>query len=139
MQNYDFSLRATVKVLKPKRDENDKAVLDKDTGLVVKELVDAPGLVRGRVVFVEDALVIVNEQGAEVGRVVVTDGQLDLQEGEADPDKRIRMGIAGGIPEDRADEIPVPPAISPAPTPAPTPASGTVPEPTPASVPPLQH
>lgn len=135
MQNYDFSLRATVKVLKPKRDENDKAVLDKDTGLVVKELVDAPGLVRGRVVFVEDALVIVNEQGAEVGRVVVTDGQLDLQEGEADPDKRIRMGIAGGIPEDRADEIPVPPAISPAPTPA----SGTVPEPTPASVPPLQH
>jgi hypothetical protein len=103
MNNFDFALRAVVKVMKPKRDKDDKAVFDKD-GKLVKEAVELPGLVRGRIVVAEDLLVIVNETGEEVGRVVVTDGVLDLQEGVADPDKAIRMSPSGGVPTESGEE-----------------------------------
>ncbi len=97
MNNFDFALRAIVKVLKPKRDKDDKAVYDKDD-VLVKEEVEVRGLVRGRIVVTEDYLAIVNEIGEEVGRIIVSDGVLDLVEGVADPDLAVRMSPSGGVP-----------------------------------------
>lgn len=103
MNNFDFALRALVSVLKPKRDGDDKVVRD-DDGAVVKVEHQIPGVVRGRLVVTDTFLAITNEVGAEIGRVVVTEGVLDVVEGEADPDKAVRMSPSGGVPTETGKE-----------------------------------